>query len=162
MNENCPPTPIDLGLYNRLQWLTLLNEAEKSNRISLPSIPLSKATCRGWDNVSKASHVPRALRYENWKGESRQFPATIFLNTFDRRGAIEIGIVSYILKKKIFLAQWQNRLISSMSETTFVNQVPKNYSQLRCQPPSYLLVKKRKPSLHNLWRRGQWECINEG
>ena len=68
MDNNCPPTPIDFSLYNRLQWLTLSNTAEKSNWTSLSSMPLSKAICRWWDNVSKASHVPRPLRYKNWKG----------------------------------------------------------------------------------------------
>ena len=44
-----------------------------------------------------------------------------------------------------FLWHWNNIGQSPTCwKTTPSNQVPENYSQLRCQLPSYLLVKKRK------------------
>ena len=71
MEKNCPPTLINLSLYNRLRWLILSNAGKKSNGTRLPSKRLSKATRRWWDNVSEASHVLRPLWYENWQGGSR-------------------------------------------------------------------------------------------
>ena len=51
-------------------------------------------------NVSKASHDLRPLRYKNREGGSRlllykngvMFPATIFINTYDKKGVIEIEL----------------------------------------------------------------------
>ena len=37
-DKNCPPTLVDLSLYNRPRWLTLSNTAEKLNWASLASV----------------------------------------------------------------------------------------------------------------------------
>ena len=81
-------------LIQQTGMLTLSNAAEKFNWTCLPSMPQYKATCRQWGNVSKTLHVTRPLRYKNCEAGSRlllfnkwlNFPATVFSNTFDKRG----------------------------------------------------------------------------
>ena len=140
MNKNCPSTPIHLSLYNRPCWLILSNAAVKCNWTSLPSTPLFKASCRWWDNVSNASHVPRPLLYGNWEGGISlllskkwvDFPATGFSNTVDWRGVIEIGHWSPTSEEESFFGTGTTSAnLQHAWKLAPFNQVPKNYTQLR-------------------------------
>ena len=92
----------------------------------------------------------QCLRYKNWEGRSTQFlskndnfPATIFSNTFDGTGVIEIVLYSSTSEgvDPFVTGKIMANLLHAGRKTTSSIQVLKNDSQLRCQLPSYLLIK---------------------
>ena len=76
------------------------------------------------------------------------FPARIFLNVFDRTGVIEIGLQFPISEEEDSYGTGTTPAnLPTCRKITPSNQVPKTYSQLRCQLLSHLFIRKWKPSV---------------